>query len=104
MLNINPLNAELNPIRHLLTLLGARHIVHVSRIGVKGVCILALVTAHEICIFPKQHYVFMCGLLAVPYFSTLSHKMYNLGKLIKYEMCVLVFSTFSKTFLILRGI
>ena len=33
--NINPLNAELNPIRHLLALVGARHIVHVSRIGVK---------------------------------------------------------------------
>ena len=31
---INPLNAELNPIRHLLALVGARHIVHVSRIRV----------------------------------------------------------------------
>ena len=30
----NPLNAELNPIRHLLSLVGARHIVHVSRIRV----------------------------------------------------------------------
>ena len=33
--NINLLNAELNPIRHLLALVGARHIVHVSRIRVK---------------------------------------------------------------------
>jgi hypothetical protein len=33
----NPLNAELNPIRHLLALVGARHIVHVSRIGVNDV-------------------------------------------------------------------
>ena len=32
----NPLNAELNPIRHLLALVGARHIVHVRRIRVKG--------------------------------------------------------------------
>ena len=32
----NPLNAELNPIRHLLALVGARHFVHVSRIRVKG--------------------------------------------------------------------
>ena len=31
---INPLNAELNPIRHLLALVGARHVVHVSRIRV----------------------------------------------------------------------
>ena len=31
---INPLNAELNPIRHLLALVGARHIVHGSRIRI----------------------------------------------------------------------
>jgi len=30
----NPLNAELNFICHLLTLLGAHHILHVSRIRV----------------------------------------------------------------------
>ena len=32
---INPLNAELNPICHLLALLGAHHILHVSRIRVE---------------------------------------------------------------------
>jgi hypothetical protein len=32
---INPLNTELNPICHLLALLGAHHILHVSRIRVK---------------------------------------------------------------------
>jgi hypothetical protein len=32
---INPLNAKLSPICHLLALLGAHHIVHVSRIRVK---------------------------------------------------------------------
>jgi len=31
----NPLNAELNPICHLLALLGAHHFFHVSRIRVK---------------------------------------------------------------------
>jgi len=31
----NPLNAELNPICHLLALLGTHHILHVSRIRVK---------------------------------------------------------------------
>ena len=30
--NLNPLNAQLNPICHLLALLGAHHILHVSRI------------------------------------------------------------------------
>jgi hypothetical protein len=31
----NPLNAELNPICHLLALLEAHHILHISRIRVK---------------------------------------------------------------------
>jgi hypothetical protein len=31
----NPLNAELNPICHLLALLGVHHFLHVSRIRVK---------------------------------------------------------------------
>ena len=48
----NPLNADLNPICHLLTLLGAHHILHISRrrvksagapvqstTGMRGVCI-----------------------------------------------------------------
>ena len=35
---INPLNAELHPNRHLLALVGARHIVHVSKIRVKDDC------------------------------------------------------------------
>ena len=33
---VNPLNAELNPICHLLALLGAHHILHVSMIWVKA--------------------------------------------------------------------
>jgi hypothetical protein len=33
---LNPLNAELNPICHLLALLGAHLFFHVSRIRVKG--------------------------------------------------------------------
>jgi len=32
--SINPLNAELNPMCHLLTLLGAHSIFHISRIRV----------------------------------------------------------------------
>ena len=35
LLEFNPLNAELNPIRHLLALVGAHHFVYVSRIRVK---------------------------------------------------------------------
>jgi len=39
---INPLNAELNPICHLLASLGAYHILHVSRITVKENCPVVL--------------------------------------------------------------
>ena len=35
-ISFNPLNAELNPIRHLLALVGTRHIVHVSRLRVNS--------------------------------------------------------------------
>ena len=53
---INPLNAELNPICHLLALLGAHHILHISRIRVNPLnaelnpfChLLALLGAHHI--------------------------------------------------------
>jgi len=34
-LTINPLNAELNPICHLLAILGTHHIFHFSRVRVK---------------------------------------------------------------------
>ena len=44
--NINPLNAELNPICHLLALLGAHHILHVSRIRVDRIRNV-LITQHS---------------------------------------------------------
>ena len=36
---INPLNAKLNPIRHLLALLGAHYIFNVGRIRVKCISV-----------------------------------------------------------------
>ena len=36
-MHFNTLNAEVNPICRLLALLGARHILHVSRIRAKAV-------------------------------------------------------------------
>jgi len=48
----NSLNAELNPIFHLLALLGAHHILHVSRIRVNQ---------DEVC-----HEIFLC----LPWFSS----------------------------------
>ena len=43
----NPLNAELNPICHLLALLGAHHILHVSRVRVNHKPVFALVRGFE---------------------------------------------------------
>ena len=39
--DVNPLNTELNPICHLLVLLGAHHILHISRIRVNHVTHIA---------------------------------------------------------------
>ena len=33
---LNPLNTELKPSCHLLALIGAHHILHVSRVRIKG--------------------------------------------------------------------
>jgi len=40
---LNPLNAELNPICHLLALLGAYHILYVSRTRVNRSCLVWMV-------------------------------------------------------------
>ena len=42
--DINPLNAELNPICYLLALLGAHHFLHVSRIRVKSLTLKQLMS------------------------------------------------------------
>jgi len=41
---LNPLNAELNPICYLLTLLGAHHFLHISRIRVKSLTLRLLIS------------------------------------------------------------
>jgi hypothetical protein len=41
---INPLNAELNPICHLLALLGVHHFLHVSRVRVKSLTLRLLMS------------------------------------------------------------
>ena len=43
-MNLNPLNAELNPICYLLALLGPHHFLHVSRIRVKSLTLRLLMS------------------------------------------------------------
>jgi hypothetical protein len=45
---LNPLKAKLNPICHLLALLGAHHILHVSRIKVKTPAISKSMHAYSV--------------------------------------------------------
>jgi len=68
---INPLNAELNSICHLLALLGAHHILHVSRIRVNmsskifflaDVLFLWVILDLDKYIFPLQM-CFICGVI-----------------------------------------
>jgi len=49
VIELNPLNAELNPICHLQALLGAHHILHVSWIRVKYVLINNVYFIHVKC-------------------------------------------------------
>jgi len=45
---INPLNAELNPMCHPLALLGAHHILHVSRIRVNPYMSVGRIPLHDV--------------------------------------------------------
>jgi hypothetical protein len=57
ILQFNPLNAELNPICHLLALLGAHLIFHVSRIWVKAKWLLYV--SPGLYILPTEH-MYVC--------------------------------------------
>jgi hypothetical protein len=58
--NINPLNAELNPICHLLALLGV-HFFHTSRLRVKSLTLRLLMS---------YIYIYMCVCVCVCVWST----------------------------------
>ena len=53
---VNPLNAAVNPICHLLALLGARHILHVSRIRVNDECYHYGLMECDTCLVDRYRY------------------------------------------------
>jgi hypothetical protein len=64
-LSFNPLNAKLNPIYHLLALLGAHHILHVSRIRVNRTqsrVVTGFLTGHN----TLRRHLHLLGLLDSP--------------------------------------
>ena len=56
--NVNPLNAELNPICHLLALLGVYHFLHVSRIMLKSLTLRLLMSYIYIYIYIYMEHIF----------------------------------------------
>ena len=55
----NPLNPELNPICHLLALLGVHHFLHVSRIRVKSLTLRQLISYIYIYIYIYMEHLFL---------------------------------------------
>ena len=72
----NPLNAELNTICHLLALLGAHHILHISGIRVKGLILIPL----EI----QFSFVFLVS-YGVRYFK---YGVFVLNRVSKWMLCI----------------
>ena len=75
-LNINPLNAELNPICCLLALLGAHHFFHISIIRVKSLTLRLLMS--YIYIYTHTHiyiyiYIYTHTYMAHPFLMFLDH-------------------------------
>jgi len=54
MTHVNPISAELNPMCHLLALLGAHHILHVSRLRVKVFCLTEIIHLYSIKLFSNN--------------------------------------------------
>ena len=67
---IKPLNAELNPICHLLALLGVHHFLHVSRIRVKSLTLRLLMSYRYIYIYI---YIYGAPILDVSRSHTTTH-------------------------------
>jgi hypothetical protein len=66
---INPLNAELSPIFHLLALLEAQPILHVSRIRVKlHSCIVLFINFWNLSVGPLDQRVEIIGYMEGMYF------------------------------------
>ena len=69
-MHINPLNAELNPIYHLLALLGVHHFLHVSKIRVKSLTLRLLMSYIYIYIYI---YIYGAPILDVSRSPTTTH-------------------------------
>ena len=67
---MNPLNTELNPICHLVALLGVHHFLHISKIRVKSVTLRLLMSYIYIYIYI---YIYRAPILNVSRSHTTTH-------------------------------
>jgi hypothetical protein len=98
--HINPLHAELNPICHLLALLGAHHILHVSRVRVKKLTLALFIIKSPASngtltfatvsqgFYPESRYVQQIPLISIP-FSLESKTHFSKNYKISKTRCVL---------------
>ena len=77
-LTFNPLNAELNPTYHLLALLGAHPILHISRIRVKNHPIYrtGVLLPSRCCVL----YIFFPATISTEYFKHAAHSLFFSSK------------------------
>jgi len=82
--SINPLNIQLNPICHILALLGAHHILHVSRIRV-NITTVCIKTMYNLCSYMFRHFhaiirEYICVSLSYTSFPNCSCRKYSFIK------------------------
>ena len=77
---INPLNAELNPICHLLALLGVYHFLHISRIRVKSLTLRLLMSYIYVYIYI---YIYGAPILDVSRSHTTTHHSRQAARLLR---------------------
>ena len=80
--SLNCLKAELNPICHLLSLLGAHHIFHVSRIRVKDRSLHALVMHTELILSPLRACLCVQSVKSVTHYKKQGYSLFR-GERIK---------------------
>ena len=88
ILTFNPLNAEFNPICHLLVLLGAHPILHISRIRVKNRA--SYIKDGRTATLQMLHFIYFSTNISNKYFKHAAHFRFSLQNAIYFIMLSLL--------------